>query len=126
MKYLIAYIWAIIWGGIMFVLMTLPSRNLEGTSLFEGFDKLAHCGTFFVLTALLYWESLLKSKWTANKWLTVLKIVIATGLFALATEAAQKYFSPTRMPDIWDIFADMVGVGMATFAYILFYKRTEK
>lgn len=124
MRYIINYFWAILWALIMLVLMIMPSNEV-GIPLFEGFDKLAHCGTFFVLAVLLYRGSIIKSKRRAYKWITIFKVLISTVIFAFITEGAQLYFSPTRTSDWWDIFADVVGIGMGTFAYILCYQKRE-
>lgn len=124
-QHVVQYIWAILWAGFMLMLMVLPSQDLPSAPKFEGFDKLAHCGTFFVLTALLYWQNLLKNNFVVNKWISVLKVVVSTVIFAGATELAQHYISTGRTADYWDFFADVMGVGMATFAYILYYKKTK-
>lgn len=127
MKYIKNYIWAIVWAILMLLLLLLPSRNFEIKTItfYEGFDKMVHCGIFFILCILLYWESLLKTKRTVNKWLSIVKVVSSTTIFAFITEAAQQYLSPTRTADIWDIFADIIGIGMATFAFLFFYKREK-
>ncbi len=127
MKYLKSYIWAILWALVMLTLLLLPSKNFEVNSVtfYEGFDKMVHCGIFFILCIILYWESILKSKRSVNKWTSILKIVSSTIIFAFITEAAQQYLSPTRTADIWDICADIIGIGMATFAFIFFYKREK-
>lgn len=128
MKYLKNYIWAIIWAIVMLVLLLLPSKDfqIEEVTFYEGFDKMVHCGIFFVLGILLYWESILKSNGTVNKWLSIAKVVGSTIIFAFATEAAQQYLSPSRTADMWDIFADLTGIGMATFAFLFFYKRKNE
>ncbi|SKB71918.1 hypothetical protein SAMN05660841_02025 [Sphingobacterium nematocida] len=127
MRYLKNYIWAIVWAILMLTILLLPSRSFEVDSVtfYEGFDKMVHCGIFFILCILLYWESILKSKRSVNKWLSITKVVISTVIFAFVTEAAQQYLSPTRTADLWDIFADITGIGMATFAFIFFYKREK-
>lgn len=125
MKYLISYIWAILWGGIICLLLLLPSKSFGGVPVFEGIDKMVHLGIFFVQATLLYWEASMKSKRRANKWLTVLKVLFTTAIFAVLTELAQMYLTNTRSADPWDVFADIVGVGMATFAFILIYKREK-
>lgn len=109
----------------MFVMMILPSQDLTPTPKFEGFDKLAHCGTFFVLTILLFWQNLSKNNFRVSKWLSVLKITTSTVIFAGITELAQLYASTGRMADVWDFFADVMGIGMATFAYIVLYKKRK-
>lgn len=125
MKYLRNYAWAIIWAILMLVLLLLPAKNFEvdAVTFYEGFDKMVHCGIFFILGILLYWEAILKSPRTVNKWISIIKIVSSTVIFAFATEAAQQYLSLSRTADVWDIFADLTGIGMATFAFIFLYKR---
>src|SRR5690606_21964071 len=117
------YIWAIIWGVIMLLLMGLPSDDLPSSNYFEGFDKMAHCGFFFVFTALLLWGSISRITDAPSKIKTVIIAFFAASIFAFATEAIQYYLSTGRQADWWDIFADYVGIGMALFSYILFYQR---
>lgn len=126
MNYLLSYIWAILWALIICVLLLMPSNNFGGVPRFEGIDKLVHLGVFFVQAILLYWEATLKSKRLVRKWVTVFKVVITTGVFACLTEVAQMYLTNTRSADPWDVFADLLGVGMATFAYVLLYKGEKK
>lgn len=127
MRLLKNYIWAIVWAIVILALLLLPSKNfqVEEVTFFEGFDKMVHCGIFFVLAILLYWESILKSKRTVNKWVSIAKVICSTIIFALVTEAAQKYLSPSRSADSWDIFADVAGVAMATLAFLFLYKREK-
>lgn len=125
MKYLISYIWAILWGAIICILLLLPSNNFKGVPVFEGIDKMVHLGIFFVQAILLYWEAAMKSKRKANKWITIAKVLVTTAVFACLTEVAQMYLTNTRSADPWDVFADITGVGMATFAFILLYKREK-
>nr|WP_262914405.1 VanZ family protein [Sphingobacterium rhinopitheci] len=87
---------------------------------------MVHLGIFFVQATLLYWEASMKSNRTANKWIIILKVIPTTAVFAVMTELAQMYLTNTRSADPWDVFADIVGVGMATFSFILIYKRVKK
>jgi len=128
MKYFFSYIWAIVWAIIMLVLMFIPSEDLPETNqyaLFYGFDKVVHMGIFFVLTVLLYWESGLKSSWKAKKIITILKVMVSTIAFAILTEVGQQYLTTSRSGDKWDLFADIVGICMGTFSYILLYRREK-
>lgn len=117
------YIWAIVWGGLMLLLMGMPSDNMPGTSYFEGFDKMAHCGFFFVFTVLLLTGSIVQSKGRASKIKTILITLLITSFFAFGTEALQYYLTTGRQADWWDIFADYVGIGMALFSYMLFHRK---
>lgn len=125
MKYFFSYIWAIVWGVIMLILLLLPPNDLPDAKKFElfaGIDKVVHMGIFFVLAILLYWESAMKSQWKGNMWITTAKVVVSTVIFAFLTEEAQKHVS-SRTADMYDIYADCIGIGMATFAFLLLYRR---
>lgn len=126
MNYLISYIWAILWGAIICLLLLLPSNSYSGIPMFPGIDKMVHLGIFFVQASLLYWEASIKSKRRGNKWIIILKVLTTTAVFAILTEFAQMYLTNTRSADPWDVFADIVGVGMATFSFMLIYKRANK
>ncbi|WP_246162296.1 VanZ family protein [Sphingobacterium phlebotomi] len=123
LKNLLNYIWAIVWGILMLLLMGLPSDDIPGVGFFEGFDKMAHCGFFFVFTALLLWGSMSQSAGNPSKMKAVFISFFVASIFAFGTEAIQYYLSTGRQADWWDIFADYVGIGMALFSYILFYRR---
>lgn len=122
-KNLFNYIWAILWGIIMLLLMGMPSDDIPKTGYFEGFDKMAHSGFFFVFTALLLMGAIVQSKGRASKTKTVVITLIISSVFAFGTEALQYYLSTGRQADWWDIFADYVGIGMALFSYMLFHRR---
>ncbi|MCI0921839.1 VanZ family protein [Sphingobacterium rhinopitheci] len=126
MNYFINYIWAILWGAIICLFLLLPSNSYNSIPMFPGIDKMVHLGIFFVQATLLYWEASMKSNRTANKWIIILKVIPTTAVFAVMTELAQMYLTNTRSADPWDVFADIVGVGMATFSFILIYKRVKK
>ncbi len=122
MKYPRQYLWSLLWGILMLALMLTPSDSLDRAPSFPGFDKLAHTGTFFVLAILLYWEYLIKHRQSVKKWVVFLKVTCSTIIFACITELAQMYLSPSRTADFWDIFADVMGIGMASFAFLLLFK----
>ena len=125
MRYIINYGWAIFWAIIMLILMSAPAQDLPKAPYFYGFDKLAHCGSFFLLTVLLLWGSILHSKRRSSKIITILIVFGITSFFAFLTEAIQYSFSPGRQADWWDIFADYVGIGMGLFSYILLYRKRD-
>lgn len=122
MRFILSYSWAILWGIILVFLM-LRSPSEGDPKFFEGFDKLAHCGSFFLLTALILFGGVSKSKGTIRKYRFGFVVLLITVVFAFLTEAAQFYFTRMRQAEWWDIFADAVGIGMALFAYLLFYRK---
>lgn len=77
---------------------------------FPHFDKLAHALLFFAQIWL-----------SAKIWLTAQRRVPFQSLFvfglccALASEAAQHWFTRTRQGDVWDAAADMLGVCAALY-----------
>lgn len=109
----------------MMALMLAPSDNLDRAPSFPGIDKLAHTGTFFVLTILLYWEYTVKHRHLVKKWVVLTKVGSSTIIFAGITELAQLYLSPSRTADFWDIFADVMGIGMASFAFLLLSRKSR-
>ncbi|WDF68617.1 VanZ family protein [Sphingobacterium oryzagri] len=125
LRFLINYAWAIIWGLLMLLLMGLPSDDLPNTNYFVGFDKLAHCGFFFVFTVLLLKGSIMQSKGRGSKVKTFAIVLLVTSSLAFGTEAIQLYFSFGRMADWWDIFADYMGIGMALLSYILLHQKRQ-
>lgn len=74
LRFIYSYAWAIIWSIIMLALMSMPSNDLPNTNYFEGFDKLAHCGFFFVFTTLLLKATSANSKRRANKIVSALVV----------------------------------------------------
>lgn len=128
MKYFFSYIWAIVWGIIMLILLLMPSNDLPDLKpyyIFPGVDKVVHIGIFYILALLLYWESAMKSKWKGNKWVTVAKVVVSTVIFAFLTEEAQRHVS-SRTADMFDIYADCIGIGMATFSFLILYRKEKE
>ena len=128
MKYFFSYIWAIIWAMIMLGLLLMPSNDLPDLNKFNyfpGIDKVVHIGIFFILAILLYWESAMKSQWKGNPWVMTAKVVISTVIFAFLTEEAQRHVS-SRTADMFDIYADCIGIGMATFAFLLIYRKPKE
>lgn len=112
----------------MLILLLLPPNELPDLHKFEifpGVDKVVHIGIFYILATLLYWESAMKSKWRGNKWITVAKVVVSTIIFAFLTEEAQRYVS-SRTADMFDIYADCIGIGMATFSFLILYRQEKE
>jgi len=123
LRYLVSYFWAIVWAVIVLLLMGMASDDLPNVRFFVGFDKLAHCGCFFVLGVLLLFGTVTASKGKGSKIGAVLSVGLVSGLFAFLTEAVQFYLQTGRTAEWWDIFADFVGIGMAVFAYLVLYRK---
>ena len=80
---------------------------------FNGIDNIYHAGGLFVCTLLSY---LAHPKW---RWWLRGAFMFAVGV---AVEYAQS-FHPTRKADIYDIYANSVGVGLGLLVVMLWQKR---
>lgn len=114
---------AIIWTAIIFVLCNIELPESDGVGLFfEGFDKLVHLGFFYVLSVLLFYG---KIKYQHNynfRSLTIIKIIILTACIGGGIELLQWKVFTWRSGEWWDFGADMIGVFMGIFSYVLLHK----
>jgi len=122
-KLVLSYIWAILWMILVVTLCILPPQEFDKAPSYPGMDKLVHTGFFFVFSVLIYsgtirLDNIRFSKWTASVLVIGLSLVLA-----LLTEGLQEFIFTYRSGDLWDIFADAVGTGMAIFAYLLLYRQ---
>lgn len=114
---------AIIWAIIVLILCDAPlGSNSNIPVLFEGFDKLAHTGFFFVFTVLLFYGKIRQQLSYSYRIITILKILMVTTLLGGTIELLQLKFFTYRSAEWWDFFADMVGVGMGIFSYIFLHR----
>ena len=117
------YIWAIAWGIIVLFLISMPINPHNPTWSrfnFPGLDKLVHTGVFFVFTSLFLFGVLKNSAIPKVFNLSIIIALAFSSVFAVGTELIQEYLTATRTFDLWDIFADHVGIVMSYFSYILF------
>lgn len=117
------YSWALIWGIFVIFLIVTPVNMSEGQLSrfnFPGIDKLVHTGVFFVFTVLMFFASLKNSHSLKLVNFSVILILVIASSFAFGTELIQEKLTSYRTFELWDIFADHVGIAMAYFAYLLF------
>ena len=115
---------SILWAIFVVIICEMPSSDISSDSFtfFEGFDKLAHTGFFFVLTVLLF-HGKIKEQGSYNyRALTILKILLITLFLGAAIEVLQYSVFTYRSAEWWDLFADMTGVGMGVFGYIFLHR----
>lgn len=115
---------SILWAIFVVIICEMPSSDISPDSItfFEGFDKLAHTGFFFVLTVLLF-HGKIKEQGSYNyRALTILKILLITLFLGAAIEMLQYSVFTYRSAEWWDLFADMTGVGMGIFGYIFLHR----
>jgi len=108
------------WALLIFTLCTIKLGSVGKSSMFfPGFDKLVHCGLFFVLTALLT-NGIVRLHQGFKLSLTQYTFCFLVPiLYGGIIELLQAYVFTWRSGEWDDLFADSVGVGMAIFAVIL-------
>jgi len=117
--YLLTFIWAI----IVLILCLLPPNQLGETgSMFEGADKLVHTGFFFVFGVLMFHASIRIHGTNKPNFLILLRVLVISIAFALFTEFLQWKVFTYRTAEVWDLFANFTGIGMACFAYLALHR----
>ena len=113
---------SIIWSVLIVIACNIPMSGVSGlTSFFEGFDKLAHTGFFFVLTVLLFHGKIKQQLSYKYRTITIMKILLITITIGGGIEILQNSVFTYRSGDWWDFFADMTGVGMGIFSFIFLH-----
>jgi len=95
---------AILWMAIIWIISSIPSKDLPSFSMF-GIDKLAHFGVYFVWGILV--NLYLKTCGAGKKvyWIVYLMMLIAAAL----DEYHQKYI-PGRSVTVYDFMANAAGL----------------
>jgi VanZ family protein len=110
----------ILWALFVLTMCLMPMGNIGESSLFfPGFDKLVHCGFFFVF--VVFAENGLIRQNKNFVYTRVLITAIIAIIFGGAIELLQQYVFTWRDGDWADLFADTVGIGMATFSIMVTY-----
>jgi len=112
---------AILWALFIFIMCSIKlSESLTHAPIFfPGFDKLTHCGFFFVLV-ILYSYGLIRQQSTPYiSYKAILMFTAAAIVYGGAIELLQFYFFTWRSGEWADLFADAVGASMGAFSIIL-------
>ncbi len=110
----------IVWALFIFILCSIKMGAVSNSPMFfPGFDKLTHCGLFFVLV-VLYYTGYLKKHGRANLTIAVcVLIIIAAFIYGGTIELLQAYVFTWRSGEWPDLFADTLGACMAIFSVYL-------
>jgi VanZ family protein len=112
---------AIWWALFIFVLCNIyfsPSVGKSGL-FFPGFDKLTHCGLFFVLSIFIG-SGIIRQYGKRQFTLYVAtKIFIVAVIYGGIIELLQLYVFTWRGAEWADLFCDSVGAGMAIFGILV-------
>jgi VanZ family protein len=116
--------WSIFWTVIILVLcnIKLPESDGDKGFFFEGFDKMAHLGFFFILTILLFYGKIKFQHNYSFRSLTIFKIIIINAVIGGGIELLQLYVFTYRSAEWWDFTCDMLGALMGVFSYILLHR----
>ncbi len=114
--------WAILWVLFIFILCTLPGKDIPHISFLEilNFDKFVHAGVFFVLILLTIRGFLVQTKFfvvqRSAKFIALWICIIYGGLL----EIMQAKFCEGRSADILDFIANSFGsiVGLLMYNWI--------
>lgn len=115
------FIPAVIWGAIILLLSLTPGSNLpSGIKDLLSFDKVAHAGAYFLLTALLLWGFYKQGRRLTRRlgW----KIVLGSSLYGIVMEIMQYAFFPDRYFEVFDIMANIIGSVLSLFILKFFLK----
>ena len=99
---LISYV-LIMFTNSMFSFIVIPIKHIW------KYDKFIHFGEYFVLGLLLFY---VLYEYPISKQNLIYSIVLIS-LIPILDESIQ-YFTPNRIPDIYDVFADFIGGGMGS------------
>lgn len=115
---------SILWAIFVVVVCVLPpiGDGHSGFTFFEGFDKLAHTGFFFVLTVFLFNGKIREQKSYSYRIQTIFKIVLINLVLGGGIEIFQLEVFTYRSAEWWDFFADMLGLAMGIFSYIFLHR----
>ncbi len=117
---------ALLWALVIFILCDLPTNDLPSSEhFFEGFDKIVHLGFFFVLTVFLFYGKIRQQNSYEYRIMTIIKILLINITLGGGIELLQWKVFTYRSADWWDFFADMVGLGMGVFSYLLLHRKTH-
>ena len=111
---------AILWALFIFIMCAIDLGEISKAPIFfPGFDKLAHCGFFFVLV-VFYCNGLIRQQSSqAVSYKSMLIITLIAILYGGAIELLQLGIFTWRSGEWADLFADTVGASMGAFSIIL-------
>ncbi len=116
---------AILWTLVVLILCNIPPSTSGSSFFFEGFDKMAHLGFFFILSVLLLYGKIRQQHSYQYRMLTVIKILAITAILGGGIEVLQWKIFTYRSAEWWDFIADMLGTCMAVFSYLLLHRRKD-
>lgn len=115
--------WSILWAIVTLVLcnIKMPEGDKSSGFFFDGFDKMAHLGFFYVLTVLLFYGKINYQHNFSFRSLTIFKIILISAILGGGIELLQWKLFTYRSAEWWDFASDMIGCFMGVFSYVLLH-----
>ncbi|TFF40131.1 VanZ family protein [Mucilaginibacter psychrotolerans] len=115
-----AYWPAILWALFILVICGVKLGGVSKAPMFfAGFDKLTHCGLFFVLAVLYCYGSIRKFKTRGLRIEIAIKNTIVLISYGALIEVLQKYVFTWRSGEPADLFCDALGACMGIFGVLV-------
>jgi VanZ family protein len=111
---------AILWALFIFTMCSVKlGKVAESPMFFPGFDKLVHCGFFFVMVIFLCNGSIRQHFGQIISYKRVLMITLIAILYGGLIEILQLIIFTWRSGEWNDLFADTVGAFMGAFGVVI-------
>jgi VanZ family protein len=111
---------AILWALFILIICSIPLGSVgESHLFFPGFDKLVHCGLFFVLSVLYCTGSIRKWDTRSVRIEIAVKNTIVLLSYGALIEYLQLRLFTWRSGDWNDLLCDAIGGCMGIFAVLL-------
>jgi VanZ family protein len=111
---------AILWALFILLMCSIKLGGITASPIFfPGFDKLAHCGFFFVLVILWCYGLIRNRSGRTLLYKQVLLILFFSVVYGGLIELLQKYLFTWRSGEWGDLFADAVGGSMGGFGVLI-------
>jgi len=123
LKFLLSFYKSLIVFLIIFILSTLPSKDVDTVNWFsfENSDKVAHAAMYFLLTFIII-RDILKSGLEIPPLKIFIYSAVFTFLYGLTIEIIQGVFTDSRSADVYDQVSNTVGIGFAVLFFLIFRK----
>ena len=118
-------IWGLIWVLIIFIGCSTPGEKLPGAP-FLNFDKLIHFFFYGMLQLLLLRGLLLQYQFKFIQKNYLIVSFIFSSFYGMLIEILQGYVFRNRSLDTHDMIANVIGVILATIAWLLFIRKMVK
>jgi VanZ family protein len=112
---------AFLWASLIFILCSVSFGSVGQNShlFFPGFDKLVHCGLFFVLAVFMCNGSIRQYNAANFTIVSALKVFIVALCYGALIEVLQMFVFTWRSGEWPDLFSDSVGAGMGVFSTLV-------